>query len=225
MTKHLGNLMEKMLLIIAFYMLATATVPASEMRCDRQCLIKTMDQYLTALTNHNPSAAPLAPTVKFVENTRKTEIGKGLWETISAGPQGFRIHVADQIAGQVGFIGVIHVKGQLGVLGARLKIVQGKISEIDHLVVLKSGDQIVKNFIQPRDAFLQPLKPSEKRPRDQMLSVANSYYDSIVKVNGKLAPFARECQRRENGIITANHPNQPREEAATDDFSVFRKMG
>ena len=42
--------------------------------------------------------------------------------------------------------------------------------------------------------------------------------------NGKLAPFADECQRRENGGITANDQTQTPEEAAKDDFSVFRKM-
>jgi hypothetical protein len=43
-------------------------------------------------------------------------------------------------------------------------------------------------------------------------------------VNGTIAPFADECQRRENGSITAFYYDQTPEEAAKDDFSVFRKM-
>jgi hypothetical protein len=47
-----------------------------------------------------------------------------------------------------------------------------------------------------RPGLLQSLKPSERVPRDQMLRIANSYYDAIVQDNGNIAPFADECQRR-----------------------------
>jgi hypothetical protein len=46
----------------------------------------------------------------------------------------------------------------------------------------------------------------------------------IVQDNGDVAPFADECQRRENGGISANGQTQTPEEAAADNFSVFRKM-
>jgi hypothetical protein len=77
---------------------------------------------------------------------------------------------------------------------------------------------------QVRQAFLKPVAPEEKVPREEMLKIANSYYEAIVQDNGKLAPFADECQRRENGGITAYDQTQTPEEAAKDDFSVFRKM-
>ena len=57
-----------------------------------------------------------------------------------------------------------------------------------------------------------------------MLRIANSYYEAIVQDDGKVAPFADECQRRENGGTTANDQEQTPEEARKDDFSVFRKM-
>jgi hypothetical protein len=57
-----------------------------------------------------------------------------------------------------------------------------------------------------------------------MRKIANSYYEAIVQDNGKVAPFASECERRENGGISANDQTQTPEEAAKDDFSVFRKM-
>jgi hypothetical protein len=57
-----------------------------------------------------------------------------------------------------------------------------------------------------------------------MQKIANSYYEAIVQDNGKVAPFADECQRRENGGISANDQTQTPEEAAKDDFATFRKM-
>ena len=57
-----------------------------------------------------------------------------------------------------------------------------------------------------------------------MIGIANSYYEAIVQDNGDVAPFADECERRENGGISANDQTQTPEEAANDDFSTFRKM-
>ena len=192
--------------------------------CDRRCLVKLMDRYLEAVSSQNPSLVPLAVDVKFVENTQKTAIGEGLWRVATAGPKDFKIYAADPVAGQIGFIGVIRVKGEPAILGARLKLVGGKITEIDHMVISSTREPIAKNFKEPRADFAQPLEPNESTSREKMLEIANSYYDSIVKADGKLAPFAEECQRRENGVITVNAFNQASKETVIDDFSVFRKM-
>ena len=75
-----------------------------------------------------------------------------------------------------------------------------------------------------RPALLEREPKLERVPREQMQKIANSYYEAIVQDNGKVAPFADECQRRENGGISANDQTQTPEEAKKDDFSVFRKM-
>jgi hypothetical protein len=77
---------------------------------------------------------------------------------------------------------------------------------------------------KPRRGLVEPLKPSERVPREEMLRIANSYYEAIVQDDGNVAPFADECQRRENGGTSANDQEQSPEEARKDDFSVFRKM-
>jgi len=189
----------------------------------RAALCDLMERYIGALTAHDPSRVPLAAGVKLVENTEPTPIGKGLWETASGGSTAFRIVVADPVSGQVGFIGVIAERGRPTIVGLRLKAPAGSITEIDHLVV-HSDRPLHANMTTPRPPFLQPLKPSERVPRQRMLEIANSYYDAIVRDDGTVAPFADDCQRRENGGISANDQAQTPEEAAKDDFSVFRKM-
>lgn len=196
-------------------------------RCDkpdRQDLVNLMDQYLTALVNHDPSDVPLAGDVKLVENTVATQIGKGLWETATGGPTDFKIYVADPVAGQIGFIGVIEENYKPTIVGVRLKVVDGMITEIDHLVIHSGDRPLHPNMEKPRPGLLHPLEPSERVSRDQMFEIANSYYEAIVQDSGDIAPFADECQRRENGSITANDQTQTPEEAMEDDFSVFRKM-
>jgi hypothetical protein len=183
-----------------------------------------MDQYLAALVKHDPAGVPLAGNVKLVENMEVTPIGKGLWETATGGPTEFKIYAADPIAGQIGFMGVIQNKQKPTIVAVRLKVVDGKIAEIDHLVIPPYEPALNPNMSKVRPGLIEPVKPSERVPRDQMLKIANSYYEAIVQDNGKIAPFADECQRRENGGISANDQTQTPEEAAKDDFSVFRKM-
>ena len=193
-------------------------------KMDRQDLVDLMDQYLAALGRKDPSGIMFSDDVKYVENTQVMQIGEGLWKTATGGTTDFRIYVADPVAGQVAFLGVIEENSKPTILGARLKVVDGKITEIDHLVV-HSGDQPLNpNMSQVRADLIEPVKESERVPRKKMLEIANSYYEAIVQDNGDIAPFADECQRRENGSITANDQTQTPEEAAADDFSVFRKM-
>jgi hypothetical protein len=217
--------MKTELLVLGALLLTAAHAAASSAeKPDRPSLIALMDHYLAALARHDPSSVPLASDVKLVENAGVTPIGKGLWETATGGPTEFRVYVADPVAGQIGFIGVIEENKGPTILGARLKVVDGKVTEIDHLVIHSGDRPLHPNMAKPRPGLLQPLKASERVPREQMLKVANSYYDAIVQDDGSVAPFAAECQRRENGVTSANDKEQTPEEAKKDDFSVFRKM-
>jgi len=211
-------------LVGAALLLGPLALASSAERLDRPGLVALMERYLAALARHDPSGVPLAVNVKLVENTEVTPIGKGLWETTTGGPTEFRIFAADPVEGQVAFMGVIREHDKPTILGARLKVVEGKIVEVDHLVVHSGGRPLNPNMAKVRPGLLQPLRASERVGRDQMLRIANTYYEAIVQDNGNVAPFADECQRRENGGTSANDQEQTPEEAKKDDFSVFRKM-
>jgi hypothetical protein len=213
----------KTIAAVVCLLLSLATFTCAK-RLDRPALVALMDQYLAALVKHDPSGVPLAAEVKLVENTEVTPIGKGLWETATGGPTEFKIYAADPVAGQIGFIGVIEEKHKPTIASVRLKIEDGRITEVDHLVVHSGDAPLNPNMSKVRPGLLEPVKPSERVPREKMLEIANSYYEAIIRDNGKVAPFADECQRRENGGITANDQTQTPEEARKDDFSVFRKM-
>src|SRR4051812_5193938 len=80
--------------------------------CDRACLVGITDRYLAAVVAHDPSKAPLAPDVMFVENVKRLQPGEGLWKTASGGPTAFRIYVPDVALQQVGWIGVVQQDGK-----------------------------------------------------------------------------------------------------------------
>jgi len=192
--------------------------------CTRQCLVDMMDQYLAALPKHDASGLPLAKNVKLVENTKQTPVGQGLWKTATGGPANFKVYAADPDQGQIGFIGVIETDKKPTIASVRLKVEDGKITEIDHLFVPPTDQPLNPNMSKVRPALLEREPKLERVTYDQMQKIANSYYEAIVQDNGKVAPFADECERRENGGISANDQTQTPEEAKKDDFSTFRKM-
>jgi hypothetical protein len=184
-----------------------------------------MDQYLAGLAKNDPSGVPLAEDVMLVENTKKTPIGEGLWKTATSGPTDFKIIVGDPDSGEVAFIGVIEENKRPTIAAIRLKVADDKIKEIDHLVIHNNdGTPLHPNMSGVRPALLERQPKMERTPRERMREIANSYYEAIVQDNGDVAPFADECQRRENGGISANDQSQTPEEASKDDFSTFRKM-
>lgn len=63
--------------------------------CDRSCLIRIANQYLAAMVKHDPAGLPLAPKVKYTENTAAIPVGDGLWVGVSEAPSTFKIYAAD----------------------------------------------------------------------------------------------------------------------------------
>ena len=184
----------------------SGTTSAAGKPCDRACLDKLVDTYLAALVAHDPSKAPLAANVTFVENVERIKPGEGLWKTASAVPTTFKIYVPDPVAGQVGFIGMMQEDGKPIQLGLRLKVMNGKITEAEHLVARKLRETSLKNLETPRPAFSAKVPAGERMSREQMLKIAATYYDALVNGDGKAAPFADDCVRRENGMQTTGNP-------------------
>src|SRR5512139_3370278 len=113
---------------VSFLILASSGPAQAAPKCDRQCLVNLMQQYVAAMVKHDPKAVPLAANVKFMENAAVMPIGKGLWQTASAGPTGFQIYAADPVVQSVACILVMKEKDKDILLGANLKVVDGKIT-------------------------------------------------------------------------------------------------
>ncbi len=175
---------------------------------DRQGLIDLMQQYLAALAEHNPKSMPFAEKVKFYENAAEIPVGEGLWITAAEKPVSFQIYAADSAAQQVACLVMMKEAAMGGpkdiLLGARLKLTAGQITEAEHLAIRDTfSKQQLANLQKPRPAFLEDLAPEDKTPREEMLKAGMAYYAALTGEDGKLAPFAADCERRENGTTTA----------------------
>ncbi|MGH8219372.1 MAG: hypothetical protein ACREUT_12550 [Steroidobacteraceae bacterium] len=173
--------------------------------CNRACLDHLVDSYLAALVAHEPSRVPIASDARFVENTKPMMPGEGLWKTASGVPTSFKIYVPDPVAEQVGFLGVMQEDGKPIELALRLKLVNGRITEMEHLIARNLRGPSLKNLQRPRRAFLETVPRAERTPRDEMLKIGASYYEALVTGNGKAAPFASDCVRHENGMQTTSN--------------------
>jgi hypothetical protein len=196
---------------IAILGISAPLFAAQDSECDRECLVNFMKQYLTALVKHDPTAVPFAEEVKFVENTANIPVGKGLWVTASGGPTEFQIYAADPVAQQVACLVMMKEVDEDVLLGARLKLEDIKIREAEHHVIrdLDSspfGKMGLNNLKKPRPGLLEDVPAAERMPRWQLLKIGRSYYDALTKEDGTLAPFAKECERHENGMTTAGGP-------------------
>lgn len=186
---------------LAFGSGALAAQPAPQ-SCDRQCLLNLADNYLAGLVAHDASKVAFAPDAKLVENAKRIRAGEGLWRNAGSASTEFRIVVPDAVSQQVGGIVMMQADGKPAQVGFRLKVAAGKIVEAEHLIALPREQQMA-NLAKLRPGLLLEVPYEYADSRGRMIHIAKSYYDALDNNNGSLAPFAPDCERRENGMRTA----------------------
>jgi hypothetical protein len=175
--------------------------------CDRGCLIGFARRYMAALAAHNPASLPFADTIRFTENDVVMPIGEGLWGTISeVAPTG--LEVADAQTGNAAWFGTVKEHGEPAYFAMRLRVKDGRISEVETVVHRKTG--LPAPFGDPEKvvhdpAFQEVLPPEQRRPRERLQAVADSYFSTVELNDGMVfAPFDDDCGRLENGISTTS---------------------
>jgi len=180
-----------------------ATAQAAE--CDRACLGGMIAKYVEAIVAHNPEALPLAPTVRFTEDSRELPLGDGAWKTVTRAGS-FRQDYLDVRRG----IAASHV--ELYEAGAQLqysvvlRVVDQKIAGIETLINRVTAD----SRFQP-DSLSKPLRkmndapPAGKRmSREELIRVALTYPEGLrIGSFPDATPFAKDAYRVENGLFIA----------------------
>jgi hypothetical protein len=186
--------------------------------CNRECLAGFMTTYLKALIAHDASRLPVTRNVKYTENGVRLNLTDGLWNTASAMPT-YRVDVIDEEAGQVGLLGMIDESGNKNWFAVRLKVEQGKqVSEIENLVVRNimsgappEGSPQGTVHKEPHPLMMEAIPDGKRSPRVELITIGNSYFTGLdTDEHGGNIPFDPDCQRRENGMVTANNPDAPK---------------
>ena len=193
-------------------LLAAAVSAHAAASCDRACLEGFVDHYLDAVLAHNPSLVPLAPGVRFTEDGQKLAIGDGLWRTMHAKGH-YRLFVDDVPAGQVAFFGTIEeenrdpAKGTAVLMALRLRVKDGKITEIEQLMVRDERPALAMDGKTVDPIYLATVPQAERVSRTELIATADKYFTGMQRNDGKGDyPFADDCNRLENGGQTTNAP-------------------
>lgn len=197
------------LLVCASFSIGHAATPnALPNRATRADLYAALDSYLNALKARDPNRIAWASAVRNSENNVELMIGDGLWGTITA-LGSYDLRFADVQSGQVGFFGNVTETRDTSPFTLRLKIVDGKIAQVETLVVrgADSGIKFPDPKFESKPALNELLPPDQRVPRARMISIADGYFDTLQLNDGTLfTQFDPDCNRVENGTQTTNNP-------------------
>jgi hypothetical protein len=182
---------------------------AAPSRYTRADLYRALDGYLAALKARDPSRVKWAARVRNTENNVAIMVGDGLWGTITALGE-YDLRFADTLTGQVGFFGTVTETTDTSAYTVRLKVEpEGSISEVETLVVRQadSGIKFEDQKFEHKPVLNEILRPEQRVPRAQMISLADGYFDTLQLNDGTLyTKFHPNCERVENGVKTTHNP-------------------
>jgi len=177
--------------------------------CTRALLQTAVDSYLAAQGAGDPSKMSLASQVKYIENMTEIKKEQGLWNTPL--PIAFHRSLLD-VDNCKSFTEVIVTEGgRPYVLGTRLKVENGRISEIDSLVTQK-GDWLFNadNYMKYSMAEdWRALNVNERVDRQALINAGNAYFDHFSDKTVQV-PFGTPCARLEGGAYTARNFEDPK---------------
>jgi hypothetical protein len=186
----------------------TTLLPAAA-GCNRANLQAISDKYVEALKKGNPSLMPLASQVKYIEKRKELPIGQGIFKTPVV-VDFYRTLVDVDICET--FTEVISAKNMPQyVTGTRLKVVDGKITEIESLVSDKNDWLFnADNYLKYSSTENWDIIPKNKRSdRQTLIKVASDYFDIFTDYSAfPKVPWGVPCVRIEGGAYT-NPNNDP----------------
>jgi hypothetical protein len=196
------------ILAIAFLILIRL---ASAATCDRACLLAQAKLFNAAMLAHTPEKIQLAPDAQIRENTKAIALAESKWSNVkqilSEGV------FADPIQGNV----IEHVTGQTAdgktiYIGTRLKVVDGKINEVE-INVDDSPRVNVKNLV-PYDPIFNTIVPPENRStREQLERIITSYFKGLTDHQPIQADYDPRCDRYHSGNRVTHNPRNGVEES------------
>lgn len=171
--------------------------------CTREVLAAAVDSYYKALSAHDPKMINASPTIKLTEDGKTIMLGDGLMK--SAGMVKFKRSALDTLQCETVTESVVANGGDDYVVGVRLKVSAGQISEVESILVGPNGwfpnpGAVVSSA---SDNWENILPEAERMARDKIKKdIVDGYFIDLFGGEIEVAeyPFASECKRAENGF-------------------------
>ena len=188
--------------------------PAEDPACGRACLGKLLDGYLAAMVAHDPDRGSLDFTFRQTQNAVVIARGEGLWRDAAGLGPVQRRYVDPETSTAAYFGTLILGGGETAVAALRLHVKAGKVDEAEWNVS-RAGDPGIsegqKAMFDAPTLLAEPppegpAPPDGRLTRDQLVFVANSYFDGITSANPRIIMAHPGCKRLENGLKTTGRP-------------------
>jgi hypothetical protein len=189
----------------ALVLAGLSAAPASAQKCDRACLGGMISTYVDALVAHDPSKLPVAPDVRYTEDSAELKLGDGIWKTVT-GKDTFRQDYLDTTK-QIAAAHIVLLEGTNRALYSVVLYVRDrKITGIETLVQRIAPDSRLQptELGKPIRGFNDPVPAGKKQSRESMIKTALTYPEGLrIGSFRDATPFAPETYRVENGAILA----------------------
>jgi len=183
---------------------ASGSGGAPSTECTRALLDGLLDDYFEALSAHDPSSLPLAATVKFTENAQASQLGSTpFWKNAGAVKHSQR--ALDTTACSVAAQAVIPEGTTDLPVGLRIKVVGGKMTEIETIVV-RQGDYTASFAVASNPAAIiniaddigwhDEVPQAQRATRQQLTSWIDKYFRAFPS---GVCNVTSACRRLENG--------------------------
>jgi hypothetical protein len=199
--------MKRLALLILAVAQGLAVAAERSPDCDRACLRSILDRYMTAVVQHDPSAASLAFGYRHTENAINVPPGKGVWQSVTA-LGAVQRRFLDPVSSQAAYYGIVDEGGKLAIVTVRLRIEGRSVTEAEWYIA-RNGDPGLPGASPPNSwnpaglAETPPperiLPPAKRLPRAAMIAIVNSYFDGITSHDGSVVLAHPGCNRYENG--------------------------
>ena len=174
----------------------------------REELGALVSAYLAALGARDPALAPFAEGCVFTENNVQLALGDGLWNTVDVVRPSYDLRAIDPATGQASWMGVIEEGPDASIMCLRLAAADGRITEAETIICRPhelGPFPLVEDARRPRPLMLADVPHGQRTPRDEMIRLADGYFETLEEHDGTLATvFTDDCDRIENGLQTTN---------------------
>jgi hypothetical protein len=189
-------------LVSIMILLSSTTILRAQSSCTRSTLQTATESYITAQKAGDLSKMSLDPKVKFFENMSEITREKGLWN--KALPIALHRSIYDVVRCKTFSEVIVTEGGHPYVIGTRLTVKDGKVTEIDSLVT-QEGDWLfnAQDYLKYSSAEDWSILPKKDRvSRQDLVNAGHQYLDAVFLDSDIKAPWGSPCARLEGGAYT-----------------------
>jgi len=217
-------------LALAVFTPGAAGVIHAKPACDRACLTGFADTYFKALVDNHASSVPLAPNVKVTLNGQAMKLDQAFWE--SAERTIYRWDIVNEQLGDIASEAVVlNADGSKTMYMARLKVLNGKITEVETIKANKGeADRLwdPDNLTAVSPALQLSIREADQDSYYGLIAAAESYWRAF-QTNGTdtyhPASLMPDARRFENGVQTTGIVRNGVYASASEGFDKGRFKG